>query len=236
MPKKATAVPVDDIGVEPKKAIPPLRDSLKKYNVKLQFTSPILGSAPANPEVYKDYVAAKKADATPEDVATEVAMIPPDLERAGKTIFRVDPKTQNLVFLPHMIRGFMKESASAITGKEITAFKSKIDKYAFVFPDIIPLMRDGQPLQKADTDNQRPLKAMTAMGPRISLLNSEQVNEGISIEFEIHVLPLGQKDISKEILERWFEYGAYQGISQWRNGGYGRFTFELTEQEPTKKK
>jgi len=63
-------------------------------------------------------------------------------------------------------------------------------------------------------------------------LNSEQVNEGVEVEFEIHVLPLGQKDIDKAAITRWFEYGQYQGISQWRNGGYGRFTFEITQTSP----
>lgn len=206
-----------------------LKEGLKKYHVKLHFTSPILGSAPSNRDVYRDYIATKKADQTPEGTATEVAMIPEEVVATGKTIFRVDPTNKSLLFLPHQIRGFLKESASAVTGKQLTAYKSKIDKFVFVSPDRIPLMRDGQPITEPDTTCERPLKAMTAQGPRVSLLSSDQVNEGVDVEFDVVVLPLGQKEITKELLTSWFEYGEFQGISQWRNGSYGRFQFTLED-------
>jgi hypothetical protein len=206
-----------------------LSQAAKRYNVTLTFISPILGSAPSNKEVYQNYVASQMPEPTPELVATEVAQIP-DLPKTGKTIFRVDPDTQHLIYLPHQIRGFLKAAASAITGKELSAFKSKIDKFVFVAPDVIELKLDGQPI-KADPamdTEERPLQAMTAQGPRVSLLSSEKLKKGVKIDFQLIVLPLGQREITEELLRSWFEYGEFQGISQWRNGGYGRFTFELT--------
>lgn len=205
-----------------------LAESLKRYHVKLSFISPILGSAPSNKDVYENYVASKHVDATPEQTAAEVAMIP-ELPQTGKTIFRVDPDTKGLMFLPHQIRGFLKEAGSAISGKALTAYKSKIDKWVFVEPDKIFIMRDGEKITQADTTCERPLRAVTAQGPRVSLLSSEQINEGVTVDFDLLVLPLGQKEITRELLESWLEYGRFQGISQWRNGSYGRCIYELTE-------
>lgn len=206
-----------------------LLDALKRYHVKLLFISPILGSAPSNKDVYENYVASKKPDTNPEQVAAESALIPEELPQTGKTIFRVDPETKGLIFLPHQIRGFLKEAWSAISGKQITAGKSKIDKWVFVSPDKIFIQRNCEIITEADTTCERPLRAVTAQGPRVSLLSSEQINEGVTVDFDLMVLPLGQKEITKDLLESWFDYGQFQGISQWRNGSYGRFTYELTE-------
>jgi hypothetical protein len=211
------------------KAAVPLMEALKRYHVKLKFISPILGSAPSNKDVYENYVASKHPETNPEQVAAESALIPEELPQTGKTIFRVDPATKGLIFLPHQIRGFLKESASAITGKGLTAFKSKIDKWIFVEPDKIFLMRDGKLITAAEGTCERPLRAVTAQGPRVSLLSSEQVNEGVEVEFMLLVLPLGQKEITVELLKSWLDYGQFQGISQWRNAGFGAFTYELQE-------
>jgi|HubBroStandDraft_5_1064220.scaffolds.fasta_scaffold05868_2 hypothetical protein len=212
-----------------KKEAVPLLEALKRYHVKLTFISAILGSAPSNKGVYENYIASKKPDATMESVAAEVAMIPEELPPTGKTIFRVDPDTKGLIFLAHQIRGFLKESASAITGKGLTAYKSKIDKWVFVNPDKIFIKRNGEIVTAADGTCERPLRAVTAQGPRVSLLSSEQINEGVTVEFDLLVMPLGQKEISEELLDSWLQYGQFQGISQWRNGSYGRFTYELSE-------
>jgi hypothetical protein len=206
-----------------------LVDALKRYHVKLTFISPILGSAPSNKDVYENYVASKHPETNPEQVAAESALIPEELPQTGKTIFRVDPETKGLIFLPHQIRGFLKESASAITGKGLTAYKSKIDKWVFVSPDKIFIKRNGEIITKADTTCERPLRAVTAQGPRVSLLSSEKIEAGATVEFDLMVLPLGQKEITKELLESWFDYAQFQGISQWRNGSFGRATYELTE-------
>ena len=217
-----------------KKVYKPLMDLMQRYKVKLSFISPILGSAPADKAVYEKYVASKKPEATPEEIQQETALIPdlpPDSE-LGRMIFRVDPDTKNIIFLPHQIRGFMKEAASAVTGKgELSAFRSKIDRFVFIFPqDKIPIMKDGNPIQQPDGTNERPLRAVTPLGPRVTLVSSDEIGPGATAEFEIGVLPLAQKEVTGDMLSYWFQYGQLQGISQWRNGGYGRFTFTLEEQ------
>lgn len=215
----------------PKEAVEkkPLLEALKRYHVVLKFISPILGSAPSNKDVYENYVASKHPETNPEQVAAESALIPEELPQTGKTIFRVDPDTKGLIFLPHMIRGFLKESGSAISGKAMTSYKSKIDKWVFVSPDKIFIKRDGEIITAADGACERPLRAMTAQGPRVSLLSSEQIEAGVEVEFDLMVLPLGQKEFTKELLASWLDYGQFQGISQWRNGSFGRFHYTLTE-------
>jgi hypothetical protein len=219
--------------VEVPKAKVPLMEALKRYHVKLTFISAILGSAPSSKDVYENYVASKMPEPTLENIAAESALVPEEVPPTGKTIFRVDPDTKGLIFLPHQIRGFLKESASAVTGSKgaggLTAFKSKIDKWVFVSPDKIFIKRDGDIITKADGTCERPLRAVTAQGPRVSLLSSEQINEGVTVEFDLMVLPLGQKEITQELLQSWLDYGQFQGISQWRNGSYGKFRYELTE-------
>jgi hypothetical protein len=207
-----------------------LRDSATRYNVKLHFTSPILGSAPANRDIYAKFVATKKADSTEETRAAESDFIPEPIpfdDATGKMIFRVDPSTQAKIFLPHQIKGFLKQACKCVLGKEITAYRSKIDDLVHVRPDVIPLKKNGQITTMIDGLNERPLRAQTPQGPRVTLVSSEELTD-CEVEFVVEVLPLGTKDFDLETLDYIFQYGEFSGISQWRNAGYGRFTFEIT--------
>mgnify|MGYP007102740601 CR=1 FL=1 len=57
---------------------------------------------------------------------------------------------------------------------------------------------------------------------RVSIAKSETVPEGSTIEFEIICLDPALEDAVVECLD----YGALRGLSQWRNSGKGRFTWE----------
>jgi hypothetical protein len=67
---------------------------------------------------------------------------------------------------------------------------------------------------------------MTAQGPRVTLVRSDVVEAGATLQFELHVLPL--KDFSEDTIRELFSYGEYQGLGQFRNGSFGRFTAEIT--------
>ena len=73
------------------------------------------------------------------------------------------------------------------------------------------------------TCNERPLRAETAMGPRVSLAKSEQVPEGTTCEFTIHT----QTKEGMRMVIDCLEYGEERGTGQWRNAGNGCFTFEV---------
>ena len=208
---------------------PPLNESTARYGVKLTFINPILGSAPASRDIYAKFVATKKADATAEEITAESGLIPviPFDEQTGKMIFRVDPKTNAKIFAMHQIKGYLKEGCKNTLASEISAYRSKIDSMIHVSPDIIPLMKNGQAVTEADGLNERPLRAQTLQGPRVTLVSSEELI-GCHVEFVVEVLPVAMKEFHKHSLDYIFQYGQYSGISQWRSAGYGRFIFELT--------
>lgn len=72
---------------------------------------------------------------------------------------------------------------------------------------------------------QRPLRAQTAQGERVSLANSEEIPAGSTCEFEV----LCMDDSHEKAVLEWLEYGQLRGIGQWRNSGKGRFSYEITE-------
>ena len=72
---------------------------------------------------------------------------------------------------------------------------------------------------------QRPLRAQTAQGERVSLANSDEAPAGSAITFDVECLDPAHEKIVKE----WLDYGRLRGIGQWRNSGKGRFTYEVLD-------
>jgi hypothetical protein len=58
------------------------------------------------------------------------------------------------------------------------------------------------------------------------LARSDSAPAGTSIEFNLLILG----GVSHKLLIEWLEYGKLRGLGQWRNAGWGRFSYELTEQ------
>ena len=116
-----------------------------------------------------------------------------------------------------MIKGFLKNSGNV--QKEIMkvkALRSKLDDVCFVFPRRISL---GQ--ATPDGMIERPLRAMTMQGPRVTLARSDYVSAGKVLDFEIGLMP--HKEITWALIDSLLEYGQVMGLGQFRNGGYGRF-------------
>jgi hypothetical protein len=205
-----------------------------KINVSIKFTEQLLASSPCNPEVYKQFIlrqreveAAKaigKKDPapliTPDKVVEEMETLT-NREESGWSVFHVD--NNGLFMFDYHVRGFMKEAASCITGKALTAYRSKIDKWLFVNPRRIYFMRDENYIKAPDGVCERPIRAMTMQGPRISLKRSDMLQEGVVVKFELEILPLGMKELTEEVLESWLHYGKYSGFGEWRTGSNGRF-------------
>ena len=49
----------------------------------------------------------------------------------------------------------------------------------------------------------------------------------VSIEFDIKML--AHKDLNAKLLGFLLDFGEFKGLGQWRNGGFGRFTYSITE-------
>lgn len=190
-------------------------------HVRLTFDEPLLGTSPANSEIYREFIGSKAPDAA--SVEDEVAALGADaVAERGMTVFpRLEDGTPFL--WDYQIKGFFKDACGVlrkVPGKrsaKIKAYKKEIDGLIFPQPRRIPLVLSG-PVREC----QRPLRAQTAQGERVSLAMSEEVPEGSAVEFDVVCLDDGQADNVRE----WLDYGALRGIGQWRNSGKGRFTWE----------
>lgn len=191
---------------------------MKELRIKLTFIDDLLGTMPGNRDIFTDFVA-KKA----ETVNEEAEAIPVDeaLEK-GTTVF---PRTaDDKPFLyDYQIRGYFKESCKFLKKVEGTksskekAYKQKIDGLIFV--------KDRQNVINTDKEIgicERPLRASTPQGERISLSRSESIAEGATIEFTVVCMVDSDIDLVKE----WLDYGRFHGTGQWRNSGKGRFTWK----------
>lgn len=204
-----------------------------RYRVRLRLLEPLLGTVPKSETVFTDYLASlalKRRDGgeriTPEaalELIEEEKSTLPDREERGWTGFHEDEHGPFLY--DYQVKGFIKEAASIVALMGITNIanlKNKVDNLVYVQPRRIRLTcLDEYPLE-------RPLRAMTPRGPRVSLLRSDQVPAGEEINFELWVLR-NKKEVTVELLRELLTLGLLKGLGQWRNGGYGRFQFELVE-------
>lgn len=196
--------------------------------VKITFTESVLGGRPNKEELLRDFIASKAPDAkTRED---EVAARGVDaVTDEQMTIFeKLDDGTPYL--FDYHLKGFFKDSISALSkagkagyagGKAcagLKAYKKAVDGLIFVYPRYIPINMNGQMLGTCE----RPLRAQTAQGERVSIAKSETAPAGSTIEFEVECLDPTLEAVVREC----FNYGKMRGIGQWRNSGMGRFTWE----------
>lgn len=197
---------------------------MKEIKVKITFTEPILGTSPANEEIYREFIGSKAEDAA--TVEDEVAALGAEaVANKGMTIFpKLDDGTPFLY--DYQIKGFFKDTCGGLRkvkgtkSEKVKAHKKEIDKLIFPEPRVIPLLFDGE-----IGECQRPLRAQTAQGERVSLAISEEIPAGATCEFTVVCLC----DDHEALVREWLDYGKYSGIGQWRNSGRGRFTWEERE-------
>jgi hypothetical protein len=194
----------------------------EKKEYQIEFTTPMLGTCPKNQEIYKNYIsdkALKKYPEREEEILTESEFVE-NAEEKGWTGFLKDEN--GLYIQDHMIKGFLKAAFETCMENgqidKIPAYKKWLDVLVFVSPRKIYFNK-----QEPDEVIERPLRAMTAQGPRVTLTRSDSINEGTKINFTIEVLN-NKKKINIDSIETALSFGEYVGLGQWRgSGGYGRF-------------
>lgn len=200
----------------------------KLMKVEIEFTEPLLGTVPQSKDIYTNYIAslAPKPSLADEEIETVE-----DVEDKGWTGFHTDKDGPFLY--DYQIKGFLKEAANILKQElNIKQAKSRVDNYVFVFPRRVHFkgLADANlvPLE-------RPLRGMTPRGERVTLVRSDQVPVGTTIQFEILILPnpKGKESsaITVDVVEKLLDFGTLKGIGQWRNGGYGRFTWNKIEKK-----
>lgn len=195
--------------------------------IRITLTEEVLGSSPSNDELLASYIASKAP--TDDLTAQEVDNIKAQAAEERTTIF---PKTADGTpfIYDYQIKGMFKDSCKALAtagkagypgGKHcaaLKAYKKAIDGLIFVSPREIPYNLHGLKMGFCE----RPLRAQTPMGERVSIAKSESVPAGATAEFEIECLDEKLEDMVRECLD----YGAKRGLGQWRNSGKGRFEWE----------
>lgn len=197
--------------------------------VKLFFFTELLGSCPADKEIYSKYIAKNRLDAP--TVQDELQMLPEEeVIEQGTTCFLIRTRGKDKgkpCLASYTILGFMKEKTKyrrQETGSgfdKFTNYKSKIDGNFFIDKPFITLnLPEGEDLGIC----QRPLRAETAQGPRVALASSLTCPPGTTCEFQLNI---NNKEFNKYAigcLEKGFE----NGTGQWRSSQQkGRFLFEI---------
>ncbi len=191
----------------------------KTYRLKVTFTETLLGTKPQK-DVATEFILSKAIDPEtgqpPED---ELETLPVALDK-GTTAF--DKQEGKPIYYDYMVKGFLKDVGLTFNGlRGVKNLRSKIENFVFVSPRRIALhVPDGVQM----TYCERPLRAMTMQGPRVSLARSEELPVGTWFECNIDVF---DGPITEDILRDILSYGEKRGFGQWRNGGHGRFEFEL---------
>ena len=194
--------------------------------VRFTLTEEMLGTASANPDIHREFIASKSADA--DRAEEELRSLHADeLAEKAKTVFPRDDDGTPILW-DYQVKGFIKEAVGILLeldSKEVKVGKTKIskwtfkrivDNYIFVGPRKIRLS------QPVGGDCVRPLRADTMKGERVSLATSETVPAGTTFDVEIRTLSPVLDDIVRQCLD----YGLLKGLGQWRNSGKGRFIWE----------
>ncbi len=208
-----------------------LQMETRKY--RIAGIEPILGSQPANPEIRSAFIASKAPAPELRDKEAEMfAESADELRDKGLTVFMRNPKSGAIALMDYAVKGMLKANVTALEAQnKIKQGSSKVGKYVFVAPRIIDLTdADGNPITNCADELERPLRAKTMKGDRVALTSSEQVLPPWQIEVSISLVPNNgtekSKSVTWEAIEDALDYGELNGIGQWHNGGYGRFTYQ----------
>lgn len=189
-----------------------------KHNIVISFEEPLLGTVPMDREVYSNYILDKKSERNDEDELETLR------EEKGKTGFHRDGDAP--ILYDYVLKGFFKDACGMMhrvaksESSKLRAYKKIIDGLVFVTPRRIPIKLSG-PLDVL----QRPLRADTAKGERVALAYSEMVPAGSTLAYTLSVLDADVVHVA--LLREWLDYGSLRGLGQWRNAGYGRFSYQM---------
>lgn len=199
--------------------------SRKTYflTVRVKFTAPLLATNANNKTVYSDF---QTKQTTKERREEEIERLgEEETKEKGMTVFMRNPENGKPQLKDYTWPGFFKDRSKALAkvkGSYISSIKAyikEIDGRISITPRFIDL---ELPEEAAINVIERPLRAETMQGPRVSLASSEFVPEGTECEFTVRA---ETKEGMKMVLEC-LDYGEFRGTGQWRNAGNGTFTWQ----------
>lgn len=232
-----------------KKALP---DGIEEsyYELKISLLEPMLGTVPKDTSIYGDWVLAKReegqkdlpeSEKDKDDETLTVDTVGAE-ERKGWTGFHWD---QGGPFIyNYMVKGFLKNAAKVLRQQSgISALQSKVTNFVYVRPrrvhfdmadamqaeELVSYIGTGEATAKIGPNGlaclERPLRAETMRGPRVSLARSDVIGGGTVIRCVVKLLK--NPEITEKVLRYLLQYGENQGLGQWRNADWGSFEYEL---------
>lgn len=204
------------------------RSVMKEIKVRVTYTEELLGTCPANPELYDDFIAANAPDAPSRTEEIEALGVQ-EVKEKGITVFMKDENGNPFTY-DYQWKGYFKDCcgmlrrATGLKSAKLTAYKKQIDGLVFLKERKVPLiMPEGGEIGCC----QRPLRADTLQGPRVALAYSETVPAGTTQEFTIIIL----NDSLEALIHEWMDYGILHGTGQWRNSGKGRLVWDRLDRD-----
>ena len=191
---------------------------MKKYAVRLTFTSELLGTISKDKDVYTKFIQQKAPGNNGSDELDTIE----DISTVGTGFHMLEG---NPLIYDYVIKGFFKDACSMLrrandtASSKVASFKKVIDGLVFPMPRRILIDTHGSDLGNLE----RPLRAQTAKGERVALAKSDTCPVGSTLDFELRVLG----GVTEKLLKEWLDYGSLRGLGQWRNAGYGTFDYTL---------
>lgn len=211
---------------------------MKTTKIRITLEEEMLGMCPSIKDIHEKFIASKGPNAQTIEEEIE-AHGEEEVVESSMTVFPRDELGRPIMW-DYQMKGMFKDSAGMLSrakgtkSSALKAYKKIIDGLVFVNPRKIPCVL---PNEGEIGSCQRPLRAQTAKGERVSLAHSETVPAGTVIEFEVSFYDIKSVEDQKskanlhDCLIEWLEYGAMRGMGQWRNSGKGRYHFEIIEEK-----
>ena len=205
-----------------------------KIKVRVTYTEELLGTLPANDQLYDEYIASNAPDAMTRKQEIEMFGVEQVADK-GMTVFPRLEDGRPFIY-DYQWKGFFKEACGMLRraddtlSKKAMAYKKVIDGNVFVQGEdaankraiVLRLPKGGMV-----GCCQRPLRADTPQGQRVAIASSETVPAGTVQEFTVVLL---NSVLAKLVLE-WLDYGELHGTGQWRNSGKGSFVYAAYDEK-----
>jgi len=187
-----------------------------EYDLTFELMEPILGTIPKDRNVFENFIMDHaKTEMEKEKAAEDINRVPEEIEARGWTGFYEDDEGHPIL-MDYQFKGFLKNAGNILKDSiGIKNLRSHINDTVFVMPRSIMLA------EKPDDVLERPLRAMTMQGPRVSVVRSDIISPGR--HYNLTIMVLDKSKVTEDALRSVLSYGEFCGLLQWRNGGYGRF-------------
>ena len=205
----------------------------KVWKAEIELLSEVLGTQPTNPKAREFLESRLEAALNVDDEEVPAAPILEEIivgtfEVPRSTFFVHDEKP---AIANYQLKGWFKSAAGTlpeglgIQGRKglprPTTVKGYIDPWLFVNPRWNFFYRNGILIDKPDGVHRHYIQGRTPKGVRVLPLDSDYINAGARLQFEVRVVD--SCPIDEDIILRWFAYAEQYGLLQWRSAGYGTF-------------